>query len=385
MTLKPASEPKRIAIVGTLAETLVGFRSELIKDLVAKGHEVFAIASQYTEALKERIQALGATPIEYSISQFGMNPLREWRSIWQLYRLFKKLKPDIVLSYFTKPSIYGTVAAHLARVPKVVAKIEGLGRVFTDNCDSGASNSWRKRAARILMLQLFRWSLPKADVVLFLNQDDEHDLKVKYNIKLKQSAVIGGIGVCLEHYAVSPTPIEPFRFIFVGRLLNEKGIREYLAAAEQIKTEHPNVEFWVLGQPDQNKHALRPHELAAYVNRGIVHYPGKVADVALYLQQSSVFVLPSYYREGVPRSTQEALAVGRAVITTNMPGCKDTVNHEVNGLLIPPRNVEALKNAMCSLIQSPERAIKMGAQSAKLAKEKFNVRSINQRIESLIL
>jgi len=382
---------ERIAIVGTLAETMVGFRGELIKHLVGKGHEVFAIAAGHTNETKAQIEALGATPLNYNLEQFGLNPFKELRAVWQLKALFRQYRISVVLSYFAKPSIYGTLAAWLARVPHRVAKIEGLGRIFTDDIrPMNPTLEQRYRHAKKLwirtaMVRLYKLSLPKAQHVVFLNHDDKHELIQNYGVKIAKSTVIGGIGVCLQHYATTLAPVEPFRFIFVGRLLNEKGIREYLGAAEHLKAKYPEVEFWVLGQPDTNRFAITPQELNAYVERGIVEYPGKVANVVPFLQQSSVFVLPSYYREGVPRSTQEALAVGRAVITTNMPGCKDTVEQNRNGVLIEPRNQNALAQAMEQLIQNPEQVQKMGLESRTLATMRFDVRKINETLEHLII
>lgn len=368
---------QRIAIVGTLARTIIGFRGDLICTLVANGYQVFAFASDYSESTEQQVKALGATPISYKISQFGLNPFAEIRTTIELYQLFKKHGITISFCYFIKPVIYGTLAAWLAKVPVRIAKIEGLGRTFVEPIGGMTSKG---RLVKWIQLKLLRVSLPKAQLVLFLNPEDRHDLLNSYQIPILRHELINGIGVHLDRYPQQPPPSAPLRFIFVGRLLNEKGIRYFLSAAAKIKLLHPATEFVVLGEPDDAKVAVTRAELSALVAKGTVIYPGVVQDVAAWLRDSSVFVLPSYYREGVPRSTQEALAVGRAVITTDMPGCRQTVQDGFNGFLIPPHDQSALEAAMLQFIVNPELITVMGENSRELAVKCFDVMEINANI-----
>ncbi len=372
---------QRIAIVGTLSNSLLGFRGELIKDMVAQGHEVLAFCTDYTPASKDKVRALGATPVDYDMGQFSLNPFKELMSVWQLYRLFKRHQVDLTFCYFAKPVIYGTTAAWLAGVPKRVAKIEGLGRVF-------AGVGIGTKLLRFIMILLYKFSLSKAHVLLLLNPDDKRDLVDQFNMRPKQVAVIGGIGVCLEQFAPTPVPTDKVRFIFVGRLLAEKGIRYYLNAAQALTSEYGDrVECMVLGAPDskqQSKGGVSKQELNQLVERGIISYPGRVNDVKPWLAKSSVFVLPSYYREGVPRSTQEALAMGRAVITTDMPGCRETVEHGISGFMVPPKDQQALTEAMREFVERPSIAVEMGKAGRELAERKFNVRLINAYIQKML-
>lgn len=379
MTQRVAKE--RIAIVGTLSNSLLGFRGELIKDMKAEGHEVFAFCTDYSERSRGKVRSLGAVPVDYGMGQLSLNPFNELMSFIQLYKLFKHHDITLSLCYFAKPVIYGTTAAWLAGVPKRVAKIEGLGRVFV-------GRGLKYKFLRFAMVVMYKFSLSKADLLLLLNPDDKKDLIDHFNIKPKRTEVIGGIGVCLEQYKATPVPVDKVRFIFVGRLLAEKGIRYYLNSAQALRSEYGDrVEFIVLGAPDskqQSKGGVSKQELDQYVERGIVTYPGKVSDVKPWLAKSSVFVLPSYYREGVPRSTQEALAMGRAVITTDMPGCRETVEHGISGFMVPPKEQQALTEAMREFVERPSIAVDMGKVGRELAERKFDVRLINAYIQKML-
>ena len=366
-------------MVGTLADTMLGFRGELIRDMVRAGHQVYAFATDYTPKTERAVLALGAIPVHYRMGRLGINPLQDLGSVWQLYRLFNRYRISCSFCYFTKPSIWGTYAAWLAGVPLRVAKIEGLGRVFTQE---PTGFSLKKRVLQAVIKALYRRSLPKAHHLFVLNHDDQQELAA-LGLNNPAPQMIGGIGVCLEQYPFKPPVIEPIRFIFVGRLILEKGIRYFLDAAKALKPHYPNTEFVVLGAPD-DKRGITQAEMKQLVADNIITYPGPVNNVVAWLAQSSVFVLPSYYREGVPRSSQEALAMGRPVITTDMPGCRETVSHEVNGYLVPPHNQNELEAAMLRFIRSPHTISVMGEASHQLAVERFNVRKINQTIHNTL-
>ncbi|WP_332401344.1 glycosyltransferase family 4 protein [Vibrio metschnikovii] len=370
-------QKQTIAIVGTLAESLVGFRGELIRDLVASGHTVYAFVSEMTKAQQWRIMELGAKPIRYSLSRLGVNPWRDLYTVYQLYRLFRRYQIDVSFCYFAKPVIYGTLAAKLANVPLRVGKIEGLGRPFTPGVNGFG---FAQRLVQQVQVALYRLSLRYCDHLFLLNQDDRQDLIDKHRIKTGHIHQLNGIGLDLTYYQYHPPQSTPLKFVFVGRLLNEKGIRQFIAAAEQLKAEGVSAEFIVVGAPDRGKGSLSARTLLDKVNAGIILYPGKVDDVRQFLQQSSVFVLPSYYREGVPRSTQEAMAVGRAIITSDGPGCRDTVLDGQNGYLVKPRDVDSLVAAMRKYIEHPERVAQHGQLSYQLAQQRYDVRRINLTI-----
>lgn len=355
---------------------MLGFRGELIKDLVKQGHQVFAFATDYTEQSSQQIREIGATPVTYRMGQFSLNPFAELASGYQLYRLFQAHRIDLSYCYFSKPAIYGTVAAYLAKVPTRVAKIEGLGRVFTIGPNG---QSWKKKVVAWVMKCLFRLSLPLANHIIVLNEDDKRSL-LSFGVRKPEPVVINGIGVDLDRYCYTPPSTDPIRFIFVGRLLKEKGIEYFIEAAKAIKPLFPNTEFIIVGAVDNNRGAITRPQLEQLVEDGIITYPGPVKDVRPWLARSSVFVLPSYYREGVPRSAQEALAMGRPVITTNMPGCKATVEDGKNGYLVSAHNQRELNQAILKFVLDPSSIILMSYESVKIARSKFNIASINQRI-----
>lgn len=368
----------RIVLLGTTASCVIGFRGDLIKDLVARGHEVYAFALDYDERSSSVVQELGAAPIRYSFSRAGLNPGGDLINMLKLTRVLKRLKPDVVLTYFAKPVIFGTVAARLAGIKRVVGMLEGLGYVFTD--DPRRVASFKHKLLRHIQVLLYRFTVPLLERLIFLNRDDPKDLIHRYGLRVKEITVLGGIGLDLERFKYSLPKSNPMTFLFVGRLLKEKGVHEYVEAARLIKERYPETRFLVLGGLDEeNPGGLTKDELNRLVEHDIVEYPGFVDNVATWIEQSSVFVLPSY-REGLPRSTQEAMAMGRAVITTDVPGCRETISGNRNGILVPVADVEALVDAMVRFIEDPELILTMGQEGRRIAEECYDVRSVNSAL-----
>lgn len=372
-----SSSSSRISIIGNQAFSLLNFRGPLIEDMVRRGKEVFAFAPDYDKATRAAVRALGAEPVDYSLSRTGMNPLRDALDMIRLTLLLRRLKPDITLSYAIKPVIYGTLAAWLARVPRRFAMIEGLGYVFTP--PEGAE-PMKRRALRGAVSILYSAALWSADLVFFLNKDDIDELSKKGLVSPIKVFLLGGIGVDLDEWMPAPSVTKPITFLLAARLLREKGIVEYAKAARIVKQKHPETRFILIGNLDTNPGALSRPEIEAWVAEGVLEWPGHVPDVRLWMENASVFVLPSYYREGVPRSTQEAMAMARPVITTDAPGCRETVIDGKNGFLIPVRDVKALADAMERFILQPELIEWMGKASRLIAEERFDVHKVNEVI-----
>jgi len=361
---------------------LLVFRKDLIKYLISHGHNVYAFATDYTASTKQAVSDLGAIPIEYNMARSSLNPFRDFATTIELYRLFKSIKPDVVFSFFIKPSIYGTLAAGLARVPRRIAMLEGLGFIHTPTKNGFPL---KKRALQWIHGALSSIAYAFADEVLFLNHDDPVDLEKKAIIGKDKMKVLGPIGLDLTYYPYQPASFDkPPSFIFIARLLEEKGIYEYLAAARIVRKQYPHIKFVILGGLDDNPTSLSRGELDDLIKEELIIYPGHVSNVCEWLTASSVFVLPSY-REGVPRSTQEAMAIGRAVITTNVPGCRETVQDGVNGFLVPPFDVNILAEKMIFFIKYPEKIRRMGDESYGIAQERFNVEKITPVLASHIL
>jgi glycosyltransferase involved in cell wall biosynthesis len=359
------------------------FRKDLIKHLVKNGHQVYAFACDYTEDSRSEVAKFGATPINYSLNKSGFNVFKDLIDTWLLSKRLRKIQPDVVLSCFIKPSIYGTLAARIAKVPRRIALVEGLGYIYTP---LKSNFLFKKKILQYAHGLLASIGYAFADKVLFLNQDDPVDLAKNSFINSKKFRIIGPIGLELSDYPYIQVIItKPIRFIFIARMLVEKGVYEYLAAARIVKSKYPNVEFVMLGDLDSdNPSGLSREQLNAVISEGIVIYPGNVSNVPEWLIKSHVFVLPSY-REGFPRSTQEAMSIGRAIITTDVPGCRETVQDGKNGFLIPLFDVEILAEKMIFLVRFPEEIVRMGNESYNIAREKFDVSKINSVLEEIIV
>lgn len=373
---------KKIILIGTVASSFYGFRADLICTLLKKGHQVYAFTSEYTAEDLKKIEKLGATPITYTLNRGGLNPLADIVATYRLSKKIKTINPDLVFSYFSKPVIFGTLAAKLAQVPRVIGMLEGLGYTFTEQPE-GLSK--KTQLIKKIQVFLYKIALPQLDQIIFLNPDDPKDLIERYAINVKNIEVLGGIGLNLDHYKYSENFNSNISFIFIARLLAEKGIHDYIKAAKIVKEKYPSVKFTVLGAIDKEAlGSLKEEELESLVKTNIIEYPGHVSNVSEWIENSSVFVLPSYYREGVPRSTQEAMAIGRAVITTDVPGCRETVVDGINGFLVPKWDPEALAKKMIYFIEHPEQARLMGAESYKIAVEKFDAEKVNQRLVNIL-
>ena len=343
--------------------------------------EVFALAPNFDDATRAAVLKLGARAVDCAMDRTGMNPAIDAWNTWQLTRLLRRLRPDITLGYFVKPVVFGTLAAWLAGVPRRFAMIEGLGFAFTPTVERP---SIKRVLLKWLVTELYKIGLRRANRVIFLNPDDKSELINAGVLSVKQGFLLGGIGVDLERWPMSAPVFKPLTFLLVARLLREKGIEQYAAAARLLMKKNLQARFILLGGLDDNPGSVTRNEVQKWVEDGILEWHGHVP-VQPWLKQASVFVLPSYYREGVPASTQEAMAMGRPVITTDVPGCRETVVNGVNGFLIPPRDAGALAEKMEIFIQHPDLVRTMGQASRRIAEERFNVHEVNRRLLGLIL
>lgn len=369
----------KIIVIGTVASSFYGFRADLIRAMREKQYTVYAFTSEYTDLDLKKIESLGAIPITYELNRGGLNPLSDIVATYKLSKKICEIKPDLVFSYFSKPVIFGTIAAKLAKVPKIVGMLEGLGYTFTQQPEGLGKKTELIKKIQVL---LYKFALPHLDKLIFLNPDDPKDLIDEYAIKVRKVEVLGGIGLNLKDYPYQPiiNIHQPINFLFIGRLLKEKGIHDFLNAAKIVKEKYPETQFTVLGAIDpHNLGALTQSELDGLISSNVIDYPGHVDNVKDWIANCHVFVLPSY-REGVPRSTQEAMAIGRAVISTDVPGCRETVEHGVNGFLVAKWNPEALAEKMIYFIEHPEQIEKMGCESYKIAQDKFDSSIVNAKL-----
>lgn len=370
-----------IALISSHAPSLAHFRGPLIRALQDQGVQVQALAPNFDDATRAAVRSWGATPVDCAMDRTGMNPIRDAWNAWKLSRLLRRLRPDITLGYFVKPVIFGTVAAKWAGVPHRFAMIEGLGFVFTP---PAGILSFKRRLLKRLVLVLYRVALAQAQRVIFLNSDDMAELIAARLLPADKAFRLGGIGVDLVKWPLMPPVEQPVTFLLVARLLREKGIAEYAEAARIVKRQYTHARFILLGGLDENPGAVTSEDVQCWVHEGLLEWHGHVP-VRPWLAQASVYVLPSFYREGVPVSTQEAMAMGRPVITTDVPGCRETVVDGVNGFLVPARSAYALAEKMLAFIAHPEMIAPMGQASRRLAEERFDVHKVNQRLIGVLL
>ena len=369
--------PQRIVVMAGFAPSLVNFRGPLLRALRHEGHQVIALAPGDDPEVARQLAEWGVHYRAISLQRTGMNPVQDGRDLKAMTALLRELQPDVVLSYTIKPVVYGLLAARLAGVRRRYALITGLGYTFQGE---GA----KRRVLSAVTSGLYRAALLGAQRVIFQNPDDCNLFVQRGIVRPAQCALVNGSGVDLTHFAPADLPREPV-FLLVARLLKEKGVSEYVQAAANLKARHPEARFLLAGPLDPNPAGITQAQLDQWRAAGVVEYLGELRDVRPAFAQCSVYVLPSY-REGTPRTVLEAMAAGRAVLTTDAPGCRETVTPGVNGLLVPPADVDALEQVMEQLLLDPAARTAMGAESLRLVRERYDVRLVNrQMLEALHL
>lgn len=374
----------KFLMIASYLPSVLNFRGKLLEAIASQHIEIHVccpdLAEYPTEV--EQLRALGYRIHDIPMQRTGTNPVADMKTLYALYRIMRTVKPEVVLGYTIKPVIYGTLAAWLAQVPHRYALITGLGYAF-QNVEAGSKRTTFQK----LIHGLYRTALVQASKVFFQNPDDlalfQH---LKLLDKTTPTVVVNGSGVSVADFQVEPFPLgndgkTQVSFLLIGRLLGDKGVREYAAAAQQIKKVHPDVEFNLVGWIDDNPSAIQQQELDQWVSDGTIRFWGKLKDVRPAIAQSAVYVLPSY-REGTPRTVLEAMSMGRAIITTDAPGCRETVVPGDNGFLVPVKAVDELVLAMQKFIHMPDLINIMGQRSRNLALSKYDVHQVNAHMIS---
>ncbi|PYM13397.1 MAG: glycosyltransferase family 1 protein [Verrucomicrobia bacterium] len=360
----------KIVVLAGFADSLVLFRRHLMAAMARAGHQVIACAPENNPEIADKLRASGVIYRPIPLERAGLNPLKDFGFFIRVTRFLQSEKPDLLLCYTIKSVIYGSFAARLARVPTVYSMITGLGYAFF-------GQTLRQRILVRVAPMLYRLALTHSRVVFFQNPDDRALFVQRGLVRNQnQTVLINGSGVDLDYYAPLPLPPGSPVFLLIARMLRDKGVIEYVEAARLLKKKYPHIQFRLVGPFDVNPASLNPEQVKAWHDEGVIEHQGWVADVRPALAAASVFVLPSY-REGTPRTVLEAMAVGRPIATTDVPGCRETVLNGENGFLVPAKNAGALADAMERFILSPSVIPEMGLRSRKIAVEKFDVHQVN--------
>ena len=367
---------KHILIIASNGSSLINFRLNLIKDLLGKGHKV-SVASPKTNLPKnfqKVLQNLNIKIHNFSLSSTGLNILKDFLSCVQIYKIINNSKPDIIISYTIKPVIYTGFILWFLKKIIYYPMITGLGYAFIDR------HSIKHKILKYLTFNLYKLALKKSEKIIFQNKDDRSlFIKLKIIKNKNLTHIVNGSGVDLSAYPFSKLPPEPI-FLMISRLLIDKGVREYFQAAKIVRSSYPNAQFKLAGYFDKNPACISHDELKSWIKDGSIQYLGEIESVQAILKSCRYFILPSY-REGTPRSTLEALSSGRPVITTDVAGCRETVVHEKNGLLVPVKDQVALANAMIKLLEKSDDKIEtMARESFLIAKNKYEINKVNKSI-----
>lgn len=357
----------KFILVSPKNRTAYNFRGDLVKKIINAGYEVVITGPNRDNV--DKVEELGARFVEIPMNKNGVNPLKDLFYMMALRNLFKKEKPDVILGYTSKPVIYGSMAGKLAGVPHKVAMVTGAGYAFI-------AKTKKAKIIKLIMSILYKIGFACADTVIFQNTDDKEQFVNEKLVKSDKCHIVNGSGVNMEKFSFTPYP-QRMTFFMLSRVMYSKGIREYLEACEIVKAKYPQVRCMLLGACEGIQDSLSQTELDTYIEKDIIEHFGETDTVSDYYKQCSVYVLPSY-REGTPRTVLEAMAMGRAVITTDAPGCCETVIDGETGFLVPTHNGQAVAEKMIEFIENPQLVEIMGKKSLEYCKNKFDVIKVNK-------
>ena len=360
----------KVLILSSYAPTLFFFREDMMAAMIGNGHEVVAAAPEGMEEWGPQFAQHKVRYVQINVDRTGINPLKDIVAFFSILKVLIQEKPDKIFAYQAKTVVYGCIAAWCARVPEVYAMIGGLGSVFR--------NGGKESLAKSILKIEYKAAFTCCKKVFFHNADDSQVMIDSDIIDENKVVLINGSGVNLLKFTPKAMPLTPV-FLLVGRMIRDKGIIEYIQAAKIVKDNYPEARIQLVGYFDTNPTALKEEEIQLHVDKGIIEYWGSTDDVRPFLEQCSVYVLPSYH-EGTPKSVLEAMATGRPIITTDAPGCRETVIDGVNGFLVPVKDVHILAEKMIWMIEHPAETEKMAQASLLMCQDKFDVNKVNEVI-----
>lgn len=360
---------KRFALIGAESDSLLNFRGELLKSLVSSNFDTYTLSNHLSKTQIKELKSMKVKGQETPFSRAGLNPISDVITFLSLVKKYITIGPDIILAYTIKPIIWGGLASRLFKAD-FYALVTGLGFAFQ-------GDSFKRKFLTKLVAFLYKIALKNSKGVIFQNTDNRDVFVSKGVVELSKTYIVNGSGVDLENYNVENFPNSNIRFLCIARLLGEKGLREYAEAAKIVKNKFPDVEFNLVGPEDSSPDAIFLNEVDSWSD--YINYKGSTDDVRPYIKDSHVYVLPSYH-EGLPRSTLEAMSMGRPVLTTNAVGCKETVEEGINGFKVPVKSSGALAKKMIWFIENSGQIGKMGIESRKMVEGKFDVHKVNKEM-----
>ena len=368
-----------ILIFASYAPSLVNFRGPLIQSIRKLGHQVTVGAPDVDPALRGKLESWGVNVYQTPLHRNNVSIRSDMKYHQTLYRLLRRVQPDRVLTYTIKPNIWGAFAAKRAGVPSF-ALVTGLGFAFVG---TESQNSPKTRAISAIARFLYRQAARYNEMLIFQNPDDLEDFVLAGCVSHRsKTALVNGSGVNMSHYSRGAAVEAPV-FLMISRLLKSKGVSEYIDASRDLRTRYPEARFRLVGPTDGGPDAISPETVGRLQSEGWVEYLGPLDDVRPEIARSAVYVLPSY-REGTPRSVLEAMAMGRPIVTTDAPGCRETVVDGENGFLVPVADSQALAKAMQRFIDDPSLIAPMGQKSFELAREKYDVHKVNKAMLEIL-
>ena len=365
----------KILVLSSHTVSMFWFRMDMMKVFISSGCSVVAVGQESAEKWEDQFNEIGVKYRQIYVERNGINPFNDLRTLKSIKKILTEEKPNKIFAYQAKTVIYGGIAARKTGISEFYPLIAGLGSVFRGD---GLKNA----VLKIILKKQYKTACKNSKAVIFQNNDDRRQFTENNIVNIEKTHIINGSGVDLVKFVPCELPKTP-SFLFIGRLIKDKGIMEYLEACRRIKMSSPDVNCMLVGPFDSNPSALKKSELQPFIDDNIITYYGEQADVREFLNSCTVYILPSYH-EGTPKTILEAMATGRAVITTDAPGCRETVTDNENGFLVPVKNVSQIVEKMQYFIDFPDFAMKMGKKSRIIAEEKYDVNKVNIAILNIM-
>ena len=362
----------KILVLSSHTPSLFWFRMDMMKAFQKAGAEVTAVGNEPEDKWAHKFKEFGITYRAIPVSRNGLNVAADITTYKALKKLIKEAQPDKIFAYQAKTIVYGILAAHAAdKSIENYPLVAGLGSIFR-------GTNLKSKLVRTVLSAQYKLAFRRSQKVIFQNRDDRDELISRGLLKGSQSEIINGSGVNLAKFTLQPLPSQR-AILFIGRLIRDKGVGEYLELAKRIKARYGDVRCLLVGPYDSNPSAITPEDLEPLIDTGVVEYFGEQSDVRPYINECTVYVLPSYH-EGTPKTVLEAMASGRPVVTTDAPGCRETVVDGENGFLVAVKDVDQLETAVAKILDDAELAQRLGGRSREMAEDKYDVEKVNASI-----